>query len=100
MLAKTEVVKIITKDNKACGIEYIKNNEKISVYADKIIANCDPLIVYKDLLKDLKLNKEINFLNSKRRAASLVSAYFIYKKIYLKFIKIWIILLLFLKINF
>ncbi|MBF7069678.1 phytoene desaturase family protein [Campylobacter volucris] len=80
VLAKAEVVKIITKDNKVCGVEYIKNNEKINVYADKIIANCDPLIVYKDLLKDLNLSKEIEKLNSKKRATSLVSAYFIYDK--------------------
>lgn len=38
------------------------------------------MIVYKDLVKDLNLSKEIEKLNSKKRAASLVSAYFIYKK--------------------
>lgn len=80
VLSKAEVVKILTKDFKAYGVEYIKNNQKVNVYADKIIANCDPLIVYKDLLKDLNLDKEIKFLQSKKRASSLVSAYFVFDK--------------------
>lgn len=80
VLTKAEVVKILTKDNFAYGVEYIKDNKKIEIFADKIIANCDPLIVYKDLLKNLNLQNEINFLNSKKRACSLISAYFIYDK--------------------
>lgn len=78
VLSKAEVTKILTKNNIAYGVEYIKDNKKIEVFADKIIANCDPLIVYKDLLKHLDLKSEIDYLNSKKRACSLVSAYFIY----------------------
>ncbi|EAJ6452004.1 NAD(P)/FAD-dependent oxidoreductase [Campylobacter lari] len=80
VLAKAEVVKILTQDHQACGVEYTHKNETHTVYAQKIIANCDPLIVYKDLLKDLNLDHEIKAIESKKRASSLVSAYFIYDK--------------------
>ncbi|EAH8201488.1 NAD(P)/FAD-dependent oxidoreductase [Campylobacter lari] len=78
VLAKAEVVKILTKDQKVYGVEYIQNNQKHTIHAQNIIANCDPLIVYKDLLKDLNLIQEIKAIESKKRACSLVSAYFIY----------------------
>lgn len=83
--ANADVVQILLEGKNAKGVKYIdkKSKEEIEVYADTIIANCDPHIVYTKLLsnlssseyeQDTKLTKDLPL------TSSLVSIYMIFDK--------------------
>ncbi|TKX32759.1 phytoene desaturase family protein [Campylobacter aviculae] len=80
--SKCDVVEILTSNSKAIGVRYKQNRKFFEVYADNIIANCDPEIVYNDLLKNknLDLTLDVKKIENKNRACSLISAYFIYDR--------------------
>lgn len=83
--ANADVVEILCDNKSAKGVRYIdkKSKEEKEVYADTIIANCDPHIVYTKLLsslapseyeKDSKLTKDLPL------TSSLISLYMIFDK--------------------
>lgn len=82
--AKSDVLEILSEGSKAIGVRYFDSVNKIqeNVYGENIIANCDPAIVYRELLggKGINLDAEIKKDESKPIATSLVSAYLIYDK--------------------
>ncbi|TKX31758.1 phytoene desaturase family protein [Campylobacter estrildidarum] len=80
--SKCEVVEILTSNSKATGVRYKQNGKFFEVHADNIIANCDPEIVYNELLKNqnLDLSLDIKEIKNKNRACSLISAYLIYDR--------------------
>lgn len=81
--AKSDVTDILLEGNKAIGVRYIdkKSKEEVEVYADCVVANCDPMIVYQTLLpqnrsyvKDLQITKNFPI------TTSLISIYMIFDK--------------------
>lgn len=81
--AKAEATRILLDGNKAVGVEYLdkKTNDKIKIYADKIVANCDPAIVYKDLLpQDRSYEKDLKLTRNFKTNTSLISIYMIFNK--------------------
>ncbi|WP_095333911.1 NAD(P)/FAD-dependent oxidoreductase [Helicobacter sp. 11S02596-1] len=81
--ANCEVSAILTQDQTAVGVVYRdkKTHQQISLKASKIIANCDPAIVYSSLLDsyidtraDTEITKDFSI------TTSLVSAYLIFDK--------------------
>ena len=83
--ADSDVVEILCDDKSAKGVKYIdkKTKEEIVVYADTIIANCDPHIVYTKLLKNLtpsEYKKDSRLTEDFRLTSSLISLYMIFDK--------------------
>lgn len=81
--AKADVTDILLEGNKAVGVRYLdkKTKEEIEVYADNIVANCDPAMVYTKLLpqnrsyeQDLKITKDYPI------TTSLISIYMVFDK--------------------
>ncbi len=82
--ADSDVVEILCDDKSVKGVKYIdkKTKEEIVVYADTIIANCDPHIVYTKLLnlKPNEYKKDFRLTEDFRLTSSLISLYMIFDK--------------------
>ncbi|WP_104696809.1 MULTISPECIES: phytoene desaturase family protein [unclassified Helicobacter] len=81
--AKADVTKILLDGNKAVGVRYFDKNtkEEVEVYADKIVANCDPMIVYSELLpQDRSYEKDLRLTRDFETETSLLSIYMIFEK--------------------
>lgn len=75
------VTNILIEKNKAKGIKYKYKNERREVFSDVIIANCDPSIVYEDLLpKDFDATNDLRTMQNLKPSTSLVSLYMIFNK--------------------
>ncbi|PAF50555.1 hypothetical protein BKH44_07635 [Helicobacter sp. 13S00477-4] len=81
--ANCEVTSILTKNQIAIGVKYLdkKTQENLSIKASKIIANCDPAIVYDSLL-DKNIDTISDTKNTKKFpiTTSLVCAYMVFDK--------------------
>lgn len=80
---KADVTDILLEGNKAIGVRYFdkKSKEEVVVYADKIIANCDPATVYHKLLpQDRDYSKDLNLTKDLEITTSLISIYMIFDK--------------------
>lgn len=83
LFTNSSVEKIITKGNKALGVSYVNKGVEHEVYAEKIVANCSPYIVYEKLLKDIEpslIKDELNFAKDRLPFMSLSSLYMIFDK--------------------
>lgn len=81
--AKADVTNILLEGNKAVGVRYFdkKTKEEIEVYADNVVANCDPAIVYHQLLpQDRSYEKDLNLTKDFKTDTSLISIYMIFDK--------------------
>ena len=81
--AKADVTDILLDGNKAIGVRYLdkKTKENVEVYADKIIANCDPATVYHSLLpQDRDYSKDLNLTKNNEITTSLISIYMVFDK--------------------
>ena len=81
--AKSDVTHILLDKNKAIGVKYFdkKTKKEIEVYADKVIANCDPAIVYHELLpQDRSYEKDLKLTQKFEIQTSLISIYMIFDK--------------------
>ncbi|PAF42915.1 NAD(P)/FAD-dependent oxidoreductase [Helicobacter sp. 11S03491-1] len=78
-----DVHTILTENNNASGVVYTdkKIKENITLRAPKIIANCDPSIVYKSLLdKTIDTTLDTKITENFSLSTSLVSIYLIFDK--------------------
>ena len=83
VLLSHKVNKILTKNNKAVGIEYTKTtgeSEPVKVYGEKIIANAAIPNVLNDLLPPELSSKMQKKTEAMEIACSLLSIYFFFKK--------------------
>lgn len=81
--AKSDVTDILLDGNKAVGVKYFdkKTKEEVVVYADNVVANCDPAIVYNQLLpKDRSYEKDLHITRNLKTDTSLISIYMIFDK--------------------
>ena len=81
--ARADVTDILLEGNKAIGVKYLdkKSKEEVVVYADKIIANCDPATVYHKLLpQDRDYSKDLNLTKDLEITTSLISIYMVFDK--------------------
>lgn len=81
--AKADVTNILLDGNKAMGVRYFdkKSGESIEVYADKIIANCDPATVYNKMLpQNGDYSKDLDLTKNCKRTTSIISLYMIFNK--------------------
>lgn len=80
---KADVTDILLDGNKAVGVRYLdkKSKESVEVYADKIIANCDPATVYHKMLpQDRDYSKDLNLTKNCEITTSLISIYMVFNK--------------------
>ncbi len=80
--AKCDVKKILLDKNKAVGVSFLdKTNSQAKdtqeLFAEKIVANCDPRIVYEELL-DRETSKDFKTTQKFSSKTSLLSVYMVF----------------------
>ncbi|WP_395002098.1 phytoene desaturase family protein [uncultured Helicobacter sp.] len=82
--ARSDVKKILLADKKAVGVAFVDNTNSDSkakgvqeLFAEKIVANCDPRIVYEELL-DTDVSKDYKTTQNFTAKTSLLSVYMVF----------------------
>ena len=82
--ARCDVKKILLADKKAVGVAFVDNTNSDSkakgvqeLFAEKIVANCDPRIVYEELL-DTDVSKDYKTTQNFTAKTSLLSVYMVF----------------------
>lgn len=84
VLVNADVVQIVLDNKTATGVIYQdkKSKQQIDIYAQHIIANCDPYIVYTQLLnlKNTQYQKDYNLTKDFAITSSLISLYMVFDR--------------------